>query len=49
MPDRLGGTVSPPDFADWRRDNRSFTEVAASTATRFALTGMGAAEQIPAG
>ena len=20
-PDRIGGTVSPPDFTDWRRDN----------------------------
>ena len=21
QPDRIGGTVSPPDFTDWRRDN----------------------------
>ena len=28
-PDRIGGTVSPPDFTDWRRDNSSFTELAA--------------------
>ena len=47
--DRVGGTVSPPDFADWRRDNRSFAEVAATNTGSFALTGLGAAEQVPAG
>src|SRR4030095_9977773 len=28
-PDRIGGTVSPPDFTDWRRDNLVFSELAA--------------------
>ena len=40
-------TVSPPDFADWRGRNHSFTELAASNSGSFALTGDGAAEQIP--
>ena len=48
-PDNIGGTVSPPDFVDWRRDNASFSELAAFTTDSLALTGLGAAEQIPAG
>jgi predicted permease len=48
-PDRLGGTVSPPDYTDYRRDNVVFTEVAASNTGSYALTGLGAAERIPAG
>ena len=35
--DRVGGTVSPPDFIDWRRDNRSFSETAASITDSLAL------------
>lgn len=46
-PDRANGSVSPPDFADWRHDSRSFAELSAITANAFALTGHGAAEQIP--
>jgi predicted permease len=46
--DRVGGSVSPPDFTDWRRDNTAFTELAAMNNTSMALTGLGAAEQIPA-
>ena len=46
--DRVGGTASPPDFVDWRRDNRSFSEASASITGSLALTGLGAAEQIPA-
>ena len=37
----IGGTVSPPDFTDWRRDNAVFTEVAAFDSDSFALTGDG--------
>ena len=48
-PDRVGGTVSPPDYTDWRRDNAVFSEVAASLDDSVALTGSGDAEQIPAG
>lgn len=46
-PDRVGGTVSPPDFVDYRHDNSSFTEVAATNSGSLALTGLGAAEQVP--
>jgi putative ABC transport system permease protein len=45
-PDGLSGTASPPDFTDWRRDSRSFAELAALNADSFALTGQGAAEQL---
>ena len=48
-PDRIGGTVSPPDYTDWRREAAAFTEVAASYDDSFALTGSGDAEQIPGG
>jgi predicted permease len=46
-PDRLSGSTSPPDFTDWRRDTRSFAEMAAIVAGASALTGSGAAEQVP--
>jgi putative ABC transport system permease protein len=46
-PNLPGGAASPPDFVDWRRDNRSFIELAAVTAGSYALTGQGSAEQIP--
>jgi putative ABC transport system permease protein len=49
MPDNIGGTVSPPDFVDWRRDNSSFGELAAFASDSMALTGHAAAEQIPTG
>jgi predicted permease len=44
--ERASGTASPPDFTDWRRDNRSFSELAALSADSFAFTGQGAAEQL---
>jgi predicted permease len=46
-PNRSGGAASPSDFVDWRRENRSFIEVAALDASSYALTGAGAAEQVP--
>ena len=46
-PNLIGGTVSPPDFNDWRRDSRSFAELAGYDSDSRALTGHGAAEQIP--
>jgi putative ABC transport system permease protein len=49
QPDRIGGTVSPPDFTDWRRDNTVFTEVAAYDSDSLALTGEGAAEVVRIG
>ena len=39
--------ASPPDFVDWRRDNRTLREIAAINAGSYALTGEGAAEQVP--
>jgi predicted permease len=48
-PANIAGSVSPPDFVDWRRDNAVFSELAASIATAMAFTGHGAAEQLPAG
>ena len=47
-PDRIGGTVSPPDYVDWRRDNTVFAEVAAYDGDSYPLTGNGSAEQLPA-
>ena len=49
QPDRVGGTVSPPDFTDWRRDNTVFTEVAAYDSDSLTLTGEGAAEVVRIG
>lgn len=46
-PDRASGSASPPDFTDWRNDNRSFVDLAAINADAFAMTGQGAAEQLP--
>jgi putative ABC transport system permease protein len=48
QPDRVGGTVSPPDYVDWRRDNTVFAEVAAYNGDSYPLTGNGDAEQLPA-
>lgn len=49
QPDRVGGTVSPPDFTDWRRDNSVFAELAAYNGNSLALTGQGAAEVVRIG
>lgn len=48
-PDRIGGTVSPPDFVDWRRDASAFTEVAAYNGDSITLTGQGDAEVVRIG
>ena len=48
QPDRVGGTVSPPDYLDWRRDNSVFAELAAYDSDSYPITGDGAAEQLPA-
>lgn len=45
-PDFAGGTASPPDFVDWRRESTSFVEMAATNAGAYALTGIGPAEQV---
>lgn len=46
QPNQIGGTVSPPDHVDYRRDNSSFTDVAAYAESAYPLTGEGPAEQI---
>jgi predicted permease len=43
---RLYGAVSPADFYDWRRDARSFSEMAAISDRTFNLTGTGDPERI---
>ncbi|HEX6165118.1 MAG TPA: ABC transporter permease [Vicinamibacterales bacterium] len=47
QPNQIGGTVSPPDLVDYRRDNTSFSELAAYAESAYPLTGDGPAEQIP--
>ena len=47
QPDRIGGTTSPPDYVDYRRDNAVFTDLAAYSDGSYPLTGGGPAEQIP--
>jgi putative ABC transport system permease protein len=46
QPNQIGGTVSPPDLVDYRRDNTSFADVAAYAESAYPLTGEGPAEQI---
>ena len=46
-PDRVGGTVSPPDYVDYRRDNAVFADLAAYMDSAYTLTGNGPAEQLP--
>jgi predicted permease len=41
-------TSSPPDFFDWRDQNRSFSSIFAYRATEFALTGLGEAKRVNA-
>jgi predicted permease len=48
QPDRIGGTVSPPDYVDWRGDNTVFSELAAYDSDSYPLTGDGTAEQLSA-
>jgi putative ABC transport system permease protein len=46
LPNSPGGAASGADFMDWRRDNRSFSDIAAINAGSYALVGDGTAEQI---
>jgi predicted permease len=41
-------SISYPNFLDWVRDNRSFSEIAGYRADDVSLTGMGEPERIPA-
>jgi len=42
------GSVSYPNFLDWRRENRSFTDVAGYRGDNVILTGAGEPEHLPA-
>ncbi|MEO8679898.1 MAG: ABC transporter permease [Vicinamibacterales bacterium] len=48
QPDRIGGSVSPSDFNDWRHDNTVFAELAAFNTGSYPITGNGPAEQVRA-
>jgi predicted permease len=47
-PDSPRWSISYPNFLDWVRDNRSFSDLAAYRACDFNLTGMGEPERAPA-
>jgi predicted permease len=42
------GSISYPNFLDWRLDNRTFSAMAVSRGSSFSMTGLGEAEQIGA-
>jgi predicted permease len=42
------GSISYPNFRDWRKDNRTFSSMAISRRIAFSLTGVGEAEQVRA-
>jgi predicted permease len=46
-PDAPGGSTSPPDFVDWRRQNVTLGEMAAMSAGSMPVTGDGAPEHVP--
>lgn len=45
-PNFTEGSISYPNFLDWKHDNRSFTSIAAYRPDSFSLTGTGEPEQI---
>ena len=45
-PNFTEGSISYPNFLDWKRDNRSFTSIAAYRPDSFSLTGTGESEQV---
>src|SRR6202042_966940 len=42
------GSISYPNFRDWRHDNHSFSSIAVTRGTSFTLTGLGEAEELRA-
>ena len=42
------GSVSYPNFLDWKKDNQTLSSMAVSRSYSFSLTGIGQAEQVPA-
>jgi predicted permease len=47
-PNFENGSISYPNFIDWRRDNRTFSSMGLSRRWAFSLTGRGDAEQVNA-
>jgi predicted permease len=45
-PNFEGGSVSYPNFRDWRRENHTFSSLALARTYAFSLTGTGEAEQV---
>ncbi len=45
-PNFEGGSVSYPNFRDWRKDNHSFSSLALARTYAFSVTGVGEAEQV---
>ncbi len=45
-PNFENGSISYPNFLDWRKDNRSFSSMALARRWAFSLTGKGDAEQV---
>src|ERR1700691_6055575 len=45
-PNFEGGSISYPNFRDWRKDNHTFSGLALASSTAFGLTGIGDAEQL---
>ena len=43
---RAFGPVSPADYFDWRRDNRSFSAMAAYSNTTWNMTGVGEPDRL---
>jgi predicted permease len=46
-PNFQNGSISFPNFRDWRTDNRTFQSMAVFRSTTYSLTGLGDAEEIP--
>jgi len=42
------GSISFPNFRDWRKDNKTFSQMAVTRTFAFTLTGLGEAEQVQA-
>jgi predicted permease len=45
-PNFEGGSISYPNFRDWRKENHTFSSLALARAYAFSLTGIGEAEQV---
>ena len=45
-PNFEGGSISYPNFRDWRKENHTFSSLALARAYAFSLTGIGEAEQL---